>query len=116
MESEHVKIGKALLNKILCVAFSKQYTDAGTFAYRIAEFLREYFTAKELERIAKETDKIKVYRSYVYENHHDVFKYHIVMEYRDYKITFIVTEEKRDIDWFITDVSPGAVWIPITKT
>lgn len=115
MDQKLVKLGEALLNKMLSITFSKQYADISTSAYKVAKFLTEYFDSEELETLIKEVDEKKIQRTYIYENDRNIFKYHVMMEYKDYKITFIITEEKRDIEWVITNVEPGSVWIPITK-
>ena len=112
MEQKFIELSETLLEKMSDATYSKQFADIKAFARKTAEFLSEYFSAEELERLVKEAGEVKAYRSYVYEDCCGVFKHHVVVECRDYKITFIVTEEKRDIEWVVTDIQPGTVWIP----
>lgn len=108
-----LNLGKALFYQMLDVALTKHFTNAEKFSREIVGFLIRFYKIEELETLAKTIDKSKIYISQIYEDCCSVRKYEITMEYNNNKIRFIITEEKKDDRWIITNITGISAVSPI---
>jgi len=97
-------IGKNLLTHIVEASMAKTYTDIEMLTYKIVMPLIKYYGVDGFVKLVQNVDKSKTYISYVYDKLDNMRKYEITIEYGDDKIKFLVTEEKGEKDWIITDI------------
>jgi hypothetical protein len=108
-----ILVGRTIFYRLLDVAYTKHFTDADQFAYAIAEFLNRFYTADAMVKLAEGLSKDKMRISRMYEEgrggDRPMRKYEVEIKDKDDTITFIITEEKIDGRWVITNVVPGSV-------
>jgi hypothetical protein len=112
-----IRLGRHIFWRLLDVTYTKHFTDADEFALPIAEFLVRFYGIDGLVKLAESISKDKVYISRIYDEYsgsdRPMRKYEITINYNDDKIRFLVTEEKLDGRWVVTNITPLAVLSPI---
>jgi hypothetical protein len=112
-----IRLGREIFWRLLDVTHAKHFTDADEFALSIAEFLVRFYGIDGLVKLAESISKDKVHVSRIYDEHsgpdRSMRRYEITINYNDDKIRFLVTEEKLDGHWVVTNITPLAVLSPI---
>ena len=108
-ETPPIDLGKALFTQMLNVAKTQYYTNIEKFSREIAKFLMRYYGPEEFAKLVQNLHKSKMYISYIYDDLPQMRKYSITIIYNDDKISFLITEERKDDKWVITNVFPISV-------
>jgi len=108
-----MEIGKNLLTHIVETSMAKTYTDIEMLTYKIVRPLIRYYGIEGFVKLVQNVSKDKMYISYIYDKLDNMRKYEITVEYNSDKIKFLITEEKGEKDWIITDIMMISVLSPI---
>ena len=113
-KSELVELGKTLLTHILNVISTKQYMDIEKVAYEIANVLAGYYGLEGFAKLVQNVDRGKMHISHVHEKLPHLWKYYVTMPYGNDIIRFLVTEERKNDEWVVTDVTVISILTPIS--
>jgi hypothetical protein len=113
-KSELVELGKTLLTHILSATSAKPDMDVEKAAREIADALVKYYGLEEFIKLVQNADKNKTYISYVHERLPHLWKYYVTMLYGDDIIRFLITEERKDDEWVVTDITVVSILTPIS--
>jgi len=112
-----ITLGRSVFYRMLDVTYTKHFTDAEEFARPIAEFLLRFYGIDGLVKLAESLSKDKMRISYIYDERGGLDgrtrKYEITITHGSDEIKFLITEEKHDDRWVITNVTPLVVLSPI---
>jgi hypothetical protein len=108
-----IRLGRKIFWRLLDVTYTKHFTDAEEFALPIAEFLVRFYGIDGLVKLVESLSRDKMYVSRIYDEHgapdRPMRKYEITINYNNDKIRFLVTEEKLDNRWVVTNITPLVV-------
>jgi len=113
-ETELVELGKRLLAHVLGAASAKPDMDIEKAAHEIADALVKYYGLEGFIKLVQNVDRGKTHISHVHERLPHLWKYYVTMLYGDDIIRFLVTEERRNDEWVVTDVTVISILTPIT--
>jgi hypothetical protein len=111
---ELVELGKTLLTHILNVTSTKPYMDIEKVAYEIADVLIKYYGPEGFAKLVQNVDRSKMHISHVHERLPYLWKYYVTMPYGNDIIRFLVTEERKDDEWVVTDITVISILTPIS--
>jgi hypothetical protein len=111
---ELVELGKTLLTHILNVTFTKPYMEIEKVAYEIANILAGYYGPEGFAKLVQNVDRSKMHISHVHERLPHLWKYYVTMPYGNDIIRFLVTEERRNDEWVVTDITVISILTPIS--
>jgi len=113
-KSELVELGKTLLTHILNVTFTKPYMDIEKVAYEIANVLAGYYGLEEFAKLVQNINRNKMRISHTHERLPYLWKYYVTMQYGNDIIRFLITEERKDDEWVVTDITVISILTPIS--
>jgi hypothetical protein len=113
-KSELVELGKTLLTHILNITFTKPYMDIEKVAYEIADALIKYYGPEEFAKLVQNVNRNKMRISHVHERLPYLWKYYVTMQYGNDVIRFLITEERKDDEWVVTDITVISILTPIS--
>jgi hypothetical protein len=113
-KTKPTELGKTLLTHIINAISAKPHMDIEKVAHEIADALIKYYGLEGFAKLVQNVDRSKMHISHVHERLPHLWKYYVTMPYGNDIIRFLITEERKDDEWVVTDITVISILTPIS--